>query len=172
MLPPVAPEPQKSNWIELFHYPRSIIAGFLTGLSQTGAVGLGLWQVTLIVLVLNVTPAQASFMVIWITLIGIGGRIFGASLTDKIGRRPAGILCCVLAAATMSLCGYLHAVYLGPVPMFYVLLLTAAVFYNSTSAICYPYMAEMWPAKLRASGFGLSTAWRTWASSSARPGSR
>ena len=155
VLPAAAPEPQKAKWIELFRYPRSVIAGFLTGLSQTGAIGLGLWQATLIVLVLNVTPAQASFMVIWITLIGIGGRIFGATITDVIGRRPSGILCCLFGAVTMSLCGYLHGVYLGAVPMFYVLLLVTSIFSNASSAICYPYMAEMWPAKLRASGFGL-----------------
>ena len=52
------------SWRELFKYPRSLAAGILTGLSQTGGVGLALWGVTLIALVLKVTPAQASFLVI------------------------------------------------------------------------------------------------------------
>ena len=153
-LPEVAPEPQKSNWIELFRYPRSLVVSVLTGLSQTGTIGLQLWQVTLIVLVMKVTPAEASFLVIWTTLLGIFGRGFGSWITDLLGRRPAGILCCVLAAATMSAAGYLHDVMLGTVSVFYLLLLVTSFFTNGNSAIVYPYMAEMWPLSIRASGFG------------------
>src|SRR5215831_13636267 len=40
-------------------------------------------------------------------------------------------------------------------PMFFVLLLVQGLFGNGNSAISYPYMAEMWPGPLRASGFGL-----------------
>jgi len=126
----------------------------LTGLSQTGTIGLQLWQVTLIVLVMKVTPAEASFLVIWTTLLGIFGRGFGSWITDLLGRRPAGILCCVLAAATMSAAGYLHDVMLGTVSVFYLLLLVTSFFTNGNSAIVYPYMAEMWPLSIRASGFG------------------
>ena len=154
VLPEVSPEPQKSSWLELFKYKRSLAVGILTGLSQTGTIGLQLWQVTLIVLVLQVTPAHASFLVIWITLIGIAGRGFGSWITDLLGRRPAGVLCCVLTAVTMSLAGYLHDVTLGAVSAFYLLLLATSFFTNGNSAIVYPYMAEMWPAAIRASGFG------------------
>jgi putative MFS transporter len=139
----------------MFKYPRSIAAGALVGLSQTGAVGLGLWMVTLLVMVLQVTPAGASFLVIWISVVQIAGRGFGSWITDQIGRRFAGALCCVLAAMTSSLAGYLHASYIGAVPMFFVLLLLQGFFGNGNSAISYPYMAEMRPGALRASGFGL-----------------
>ncbi|MBV8935641.1 MAG: MFS transporter [Alphaproteobacteria bacterium] len=155
VLPAVLPVPQKSSWLDLFKYPRSIAAGALVGLSQTGAVGLGLWMVTLLVLVLRITPAEASFLVIWISLAQILGRCFGSWITDIIGRRTAGALCCALAAAATSLAGYLHAVNIGAVPMFFALLLVQGLFGNSNSAISYPYMAEMWPGPLRASGFGL-----------------
>ena len=50
---------QRASWLELFKYPRGIAAGALVGLSQTGAVGLGLWMATLLVMVLQVTPAEA-----------------------------------------------------------------------------------------------------------------
>jgi MFS transporter, putative metabolite:H+ symporter len=155
VLPASLPAPRKRSWLELFKYPRSIAAGALVGLSQTGAVGLGLWMVTLLVLVLRITPAEASFLVIWISLAQIAGRGFGAWITDLIGRRPAGALCCLLAAVATSLAGYLHAVYIGAAPMFFALLLVQGLFGNGNSAISYPYMAEMWPADLRASGFGL-----------------
>jgi putative MFS transporter len=154
-LPAALPEQRKAAWLELFKYPRSIAAGTLTGLSQTGAVGLGLWLVTLLVLVLRITPAEASFLVIWITLSGIVGRGFGSWASDYMGRRHAGILCCALAAVTMSLAGYLHDVYLGTTSLFFVLLFIQSFFGNGNSAIVFPYMAEMWPAALRASGYGL-----------------
>jgi len=51
---------------------------------------------------MKVTPAEASFLVIWTTLLGIFGRGFGSWITDLLGRRPAGILCCVLAASSRT----------------------------------------------------------------------
>jgi MFS transporter, putative metabolite:H+ symporter len=155
VLPVALPAPQQTPWREVFNYPRSIAAGALVGLSQTGAVGLGLWMVTLLVMVLQVTPAEASFLAIWISLAQIAGRGFGSWITDRLGRRIAGALCCVLAAIMTSLCGYLHGVYIGAASMFFVLLLLQGFFGNGNSAISYPYMAEMWPGALRASGFGL-----------------
>ena len=59
VLPTSLPRRQDAAWLEMFKYPRSIAAGALVGLSQTGAVGLGLWMVTLLVMVLQVTPAEA-----------------------------------------------------------------------------------------------------------------
>jgi putative MFS transporter len=66
-LPSSLSQPEQASWTELFKYPRSIFAGALVGLSQTGAVGLGLWMVTLLVMVLRVTPVQASFLAIWLS---------------------------------------------------------------------------------------------------------
>jgi putative MFS transporter len=154
-LPTLLPGMRKTAWLELFKYPRSIAAACLTGLSQTGAVGLALWGVTLLVLVLKVTPAEASFLSIWLALIGIPGRAFGAWISDALGRRAAGILASLLAAFVMSLAGYLHDVTLGAASMFYILLLLHSFFGNGNFSIVFPYMAELWPASLRASGFGL-----------------
>ena len=154
-LPAAMPETRKSSWQELFKYPRSLAAGILTGLSQTGGVGLALWGVTLIALVLKVTPAQASFLVIWTALIGIVGRVFGSWISDALGRRAAGTVLSLGAALTVSLAGYLHNVYLGTASVFYILLLIHSFFANGGFSVVFPYMAELWPASLRASGFGL-----------------
>jgi MFS transporter, putative metabolite:H+ symporter len=54
-LPAVAPPVEHTRWLDIFKYPRSIVAGCLTGLTQTGGVGLSLWQVTLFVMVLGIT---------------------------------------------------------------------------------------------------------------------
>jgi putative MFS transporter len=117
-----------------------------------------LWQVTLLVLVLvlKMTPAYASYLTIWISLVAIFGRFFCAWLSDALGRRPAGILTCLAAALTMSVAGYLHHAYLGTVSLFYAFLLINSFFGPGTYAIIGPYMTEVWPASLRASGLGLA----------------
>ena len=60
----------KTRWLELFKYPRLVAAGCLTGLTQTGGASLGLWGATLLVIVLNTTPAHAAFLMIWVGLVG------------------------------------------------------------------------------------------------------
>jgi MFS transporter, putative metabolite:H+ symporter len=79
-LPAAPPELREVAWINLFKYPRSLAAAILTGLSQTGAVGTALWGVTLLVLVLKVSPTKASYLSMWIALVGIPGRVFGSSM--------------------------------------------------------------------------------------------
>src|SRR5713101_7017648 len=72
-LPAILPEAEKARWSELFKYPRSVAAGCLTGLTQTGGVGLGLWGTSLLVLVLQVSAPTANFMWIWVSVSAILG---------------------------------------------------------------------------------------------------
>ncbi len=154
-LPTTVAEVDKTAWRELFKYPRSMAAACLTGISQTGGVGLSLWMTTLFVLVLRITPGEASFLIIWVGVISIAGRLFCSWISDALGRRPAVVLSCLIAAVTMSLTGYLNQVFIGTVSMFYVMILTQSFFGSGTYAVVGPYMAEVWPSKLRASGMGL-----------------
>jgi putative MFS transporter len=139
----------------LFRYPRSLAVGCLTGLTQTGNVGITLWITTLLVLVLKISPADASFLVIWFGLAGIAGRFFCAWLSDAMGRRYSVVLVCLMAALATSLAGYLSEVQLGPVSVFYAMILVSSFFGGGNYAIVGPYMAEIWPSKLRASGMGV-----------------
>ena len=101
-LPQSALEPDKTRWRELFQYPRSIAAACCTALSQTGGVGLLLWITTLFVLVLKITPAEASYLMIYVSLVGIAGRLFCSYLSDAIGRRASGALIGFAGALTMA----------------------------------------------------------------------
>ncbi|HUB14247.1 MAG TPA: MFS transporter [Acetobacteraceae bacterium] len=153
---PSAPVATESvAWRELFNYPRSLIVSCLTGISQTGTVGLSLWITTLLVLVLKISPRDASYLVIWIGAISILGRFFCAWMSDAFGRRPAVVISCLIATVTMSLAGYLNSTYLGGVSVFYAMILAQSFFGSGNYAIVGPYMAEVWPAKLRASGMGI-----------------
>jgi MFS transporter, putative metabolite:H+ symporter len=154
-LPSALPEQGKTEWVELFKYPRSLAAAIMTGLSQTGGVGLALWSVTLLVLVLKVTPAQASFLAIWLALVGIPGRAFGAWMSEALGRRYGGVVLSLLTAIFTVLAGYLHNLYFGALSVYYMMVMLHSFFGNGSYSIVFPYMAELWPATLRASGFGL-----------------
>lgn len=154
-LPTSLPKAEKASWRELFRFPRSIAAGCLTGLTQTGGVGLTLWGATLFVVVLKVRPAEAAFLMIFVSLAAIVGRFFITALIEPLGRRGSGILCCVSAALLMVLAGYLHDVYIGTVSVFFVLVMVTNFFGSATYSVVGPYMAEIWPTRLRTSGMGL-----------------
>jgi putative MFS transporter len=109
----------------------------------------------LLVLVLKISPGDASWLIIWVGAVSIFGRLFCAWMSDAIGRRPAVVVSCVIAAATMSVAGYMSDVYIGGVSIFYVMILAQSFFGSGNYAIVGPYMAEVWPSKLRASGMGL-----------------
>jgi putative MFS transporter len=154
-LPAVPPPVEQTRWLELFKYPRSIIAGCLTGLTQTGGVALALWQVTLFVMVLKITPPEASKLVIWISLAAIAGRFFCSWISDAWGRRASGIFSCLTAAFFMFMAGYLHSVFISGLSMFFLMILLQSFFGSGNYSIVGPYMGELWPARLRGSGMGL-----------------
>jgi putative MFS transporter len=151
----VPAEARHTPWRELFKYPRSVAAACLTALSQTGGVGLLLWITTLFVLVLKITPAEASYLMIYVSIVGIIGRLVCSYLSDAIGRRASGMLIGFGGALTMALAGYFHDAYLGTVSVFFLLIMAQRFFGDGSYAIIGPYLAEVWPAGLRTSGMGL-----------------
>jgi putative MFS transporter len=153
-LPAVAPPIEHTRWLEIFKYPRSIVAGCLTGLTQTGGVGLALWMVTLFVMVLKITPPEASKLVIWVSLSAIAGRFLCSWISDAWGRRASGIFSCLTAAICMSLAGYLHDAFIGGVSVFFLMIVAQSFFGSGNYSIVGPYMGEMWPSRLRGSGMG------------------
>ena len=146
---------EHTRWTELFKYPRSIIVGCLTGLTQTGGVALTLWMVTLFVMVLKISPAEASKLAIWISLAAVAGRFFCSWISDALGRRRSGVLSCLIAAVFMSLAGYLHEEFIGGVSLFFVMIVLQNFFGSGNYSIVGPYMGELWPSRLRGSGMGL-----------------
>jgi putative MFS transporter len=155
-LPATVPAAEKTRWLELFRYPRLVAAGCLTGLTQTGGASLGLWGATLLVIVLNTTPAHAAFLMVFVGLSAILGRFFITALIEPLGRRGAGTLACVMAAALMVSAGYLYDVFIGAWSLFYMLYIAQSFFSSAIYSVVGPYMAEIWPARLRSSGMGMS----------------
>ena len=57
--------------------------------------------------------------------------------------------------SALALAGYLNSVWVGGVSLFFVLVMVQRFFGDGSYAIIGPYIAEVWPARLRASGMGL-----------------
>ncbi len=153
-LPETLPETPRTPWRELFKYPRSVVLTALTGLSQTSGVGLALWSTTLLVMIARIRPNEASFLMMWVGVSAFVGRLFCSFLSDTIGRRWSGILACLGAVVTLVLAGYLANVFIGTVSVFWLMLMAHSFFGGGSYAIIAPYMAEVWPIGLRASGLG------------------
>ena len=147
---------EKTSWLELFKYPRSMAAACTVALSQTGGVGILMWITALFVMILKVTPAEASFLMIWVGVVGILGRCLASWMSDALGRRVSGFIIGAGGAVTMALAGYLHDVYIGTTSVFFVLIMIQRFFGDGSYAIIGPYIAEVWPSRLRASGMGFS----------------
>jgi len=155
-LPKELPVSESTRWLDLFKYPKLVAAGMLTGLTQTGGASIGLWGATLLVIVLNTTPAHAAFLMIFVNLAGILGRFSITALIEPMGRRGSGTLYCVMAALLIVFAGYLYDVFIGTWSLFYILIVAQGFFSSAIYSCVGPYMTEIWPARLRSSGMGLS----------------
>jgi putative MFS transporter len=155
----LSPEPaavEKTSWLELFKYPHSMVAACAVALSQTGGVGILMWITALFVMILKITPAEASYLMIWVGILGIVGRLVASWMSDALGRRISGFVIGMGGAVSMVLAGYLHDVYVGTVSLFFILIMVQRFFGDASYAIIGPYIAEVWPSRLRASGMGFS----------------
>ena len=144
-----------AKWTDLFRYPRSMAVSFLGNLgAQTTVYGVTLWAPTLLVLLLKIPPQQASFLFIFVTLMGLVGRISFSYLSEWIGRRAAGGLMGVGGAIALMAAGLLNDQFIGAASVFWLLLIVSFFFIDGGFAIVGPYAAEVWPSELRASGMG------------------
>ena len=148
-------EPVKTNWFDLFKYPRSLAVSWLGNAgAQTGAYGIALWAPTLFVLILKVTPQEAAKMFILLTVSGFIGRLAFSYLSERIGRRNCGALLGFGAAFFIILAGYNYNTMVMGVSAFWLILAVAMFFVDGGFAIVGPYAAEVWPSHLRTTGMG------------------
>jgi len=150
----VAP-PVKTNWLGLFKYPRSLLVSWLGNAgAQTAVYGVALWAPSLFVLLLKVTPQEASKMMILLTVVGFFGRLAFSYFSERIGRRNSGGLLGFGAGLLIILAGYNYDGVLFGVSAFWLILAAAMFFADGGFAIVGPYAAEVWPSHLRTSGMG------------------
>lgn len=141
--------------LELFRHPRRLAVSWLGVLgAQVAYYGLTLWAPLLLALLLKATPSQAAFLLIFCNLADMAARLAFARLSDRIGRRAIGVLqgfaggACLVAAALGA------ERFIGGVSVFWLLLIACYVFISGGLAVTVPYVAEIWPSRLRAAGLG------------------
>ena len=145
----------KTNWFELFKYPRSLLVSWLGNAgAQTGVYGITLWAPSLFVLMLKVTPQEASKMMILLTVCGFIGRLSFSWFSEKIGRRNAGGLMGLGAGVLTILAGYNYDVVIYGMSAFWLILAVGYFFADGGFAIVGPYAAEIWPSHLKTTGMG------------------
>src|SRR6202008_393861 len=110
----------------------------------------------LLVLVMKISPAEAAYLMIWVSVWAVLGRFFITALIEPLGLRGSATLCMVCGGLGMVAQGYLYDASIGPWSVFYLLFLFQNFFASANYSVVGPYMAEIWPARLRASGMGLS----------------
>ena len=161
----------KTSWFELFKYPRSLLVSWLGNAgAQTGAYGVALWAPSLFVLLLKVTPQEASKMMILLTVMGFFGRLTFSWLSERIGRRNCGGLLGFGAGVLIILAGYNYDATLFGLSAFWLILAAAMFFVDGGFAIVGPYAAEVWPSHLAPPAWARPTASAASARSSARSG--
>jgi putative MFS transporter len=145
----------KTNWFDLFKYPRSLLVSWLGNAgAQTGVYGIALWAPTLFVLLLRVTPQNAAKMMILLTVTGFVGRVAFSFLSERIGRRNCGGLLGFGAGFLIILAGRYYDATLFGHSAFWLILAAAMFFADGGFAIVGPYGAEIWPSHLKTSGMG------------------
>jgi MFS transporter, putative metabolite:H+ symporter len=145
----------KTNWLELFKYRRSLLVSWLGNAgAQTGAYGIALWAPSLFVLLLHVSPQEASKMMILLTVTGFIGRLSFSWLSERIGRRNSGGLLGFGAGVLIILAGNYYDATLFGLSAFWLILAAAMFFVDGGFAIVGPYAAEIWPSHLKTTGMG------------------
>jgi putative MFS transporter len=144
-----------SRLSDIFRYPRSLAVSWITNLgAQTGYYGLTLWVPTLLVQLMGITPARASFLLIFVNFAGLFGRIGLSYLSDAIGRKGSGAIASFGAAILTVSAAVYHSAFFGGVSVFWMLLIVNNAFADGGFAIVGPYSSEVWPVGLRTTGMG------------------
>jgi putative MFS transporter len=135
---------------------------WLTVISWAGAAtanyGVYLWGPTVVALLLKIPVGQAAHYFVYIALAGIVGKIGFSFLPQWLGRRRCAQLHGFGIAVTLALAGYFYASTVHGFPVFVLLLMLAALFFDGGFSNLAPYTVEFYGVRFgaRASGLGQS----------------
>jgi putative MFS transporter len=133
---------------------------WLTVILWTGAAtanyGVYLWGPTVVALLLHIPVKDAAHYFVYIALCGILGKTIFSFLPQWLGRRLCAQLHGFGIAITLALAGYVYPMFLDGFPVFVLLLMAAALFFDGGFANLAPYTVEFYGVRLgaRASGLG------------------
>ena len=120
--------------------------------------GVYLWGPTITAMVTHVTVAEAAKYFVYISIIGLGGRLFFSVIPRYIGRLRSGQLFGYGVGLTFALAAFLHGSFYAGLSVFVVMLAFNAFFNDGGFCSLTPYTAEIFPVRLAARGVGLAQA--------------
>lgn len=122
----------------------------------TVTYGVLLWGPTLLRLLLGISASEAAGLFIVVSLGGLAGRFSFSWLAQKIGRRPTGMLMGFGSAALLVAAAVANQTMLGPVSVFFVVLILINFTSDGGFANLAPMPPELYPANLRSHAMGLA----------------
>jgi putative MFS transporter len=106
----------------------------------------------------DITPRDAAFQFVYVSLVGALGRVIFAIVPHFWGRVRAGQISCLGAASAMVGAAIFHDLFVGGVPLLLIFLIGGALFWDGGVAAISPYAAEIFPVNMAARGLGLAQA--------------
>ena len=148
---------KQPGWREVFTLPRSLLVGIVVNYTVvTGFYGAVLWAPTLIGQVLHLEAADASKVMLGISIAGLLSRFTTGLLADKFGRRACGAGAAIGAGVCLVLAALVAQGTLLTREMFWLPFGAALVLADSSFAVLALYTSELWPSRLRGRGNGIS----------------
>jgi len=145
------------NYTSLYRYPKSFWFTIIAWLGATTAVyGITLWGPTIFHLVLDITPAQAAGLFIYVSLGAFLGRVSFALLGHWIGRRMAGLIMGFGGAVFLVIAGLTQSLFIGSLSVLVIAFVLADFFLDGGFANLAPSTPEVFPTSLRSHSSGLA----------------
>jgi putative MFS transporter len=150
---------QQTSLLELFADPRgTVLVGVVWLFASTAFYGVYQWGPTIFAQLFKISPPEAAKLFIYVSVVGVAGKILFSVLPQLIGRRRSGELMGYGGAIGLALTGYYHGdVFLG-VPAFVLLLMASDLFFEGGLSNIAPYSVEVFGVRLGARAVGLQQA--------------
>lgn len=156
--PRAAPTTQQTgSYADLLRYRREFWLTVLVWFAAA-ATGYGItsWGPTLLSQLLRITPAEAAFLFIFVSVAGIAGRAAFSVLPAYLGgRRVAGLLMGLAGCAVCVVAAFTHSTLIGGLSLFWMALMAANFFVDGGWTNVAPFPPEIFPGHLRGRAAGL-----------------
>ena len=152
-------KPASASFGEVLAEPRRLWLTIVVWFgASTANYGVFLWGPTIVALLLGLVPREAAHLFISVGLAGILGRVLFSLLPVRLGRRRCGEIMGYGIAITLGAAGIFHDQFIAGLPLFMILIVLGALFFDGGFANIAPYSAEIFPVRLAARGGGLAQA--------------
>lgn len=141
----------------LLDHPRELAFVIVAyGCNSTAIAGVLMWGPVLVGMVLGMPPEQVAGFFVIVGVCGLVGRVAFTILPPRIGRRRAGAVHMLGAAACLTLGTVLPYPPVLGIPLFLVAMAASAFFFDGGLANLQPHAAEIFPVDVAGRGMAAS----------------